>query len=134
MRALHNYKSTQISYLWSNNRNWIVEKMSESAEGVVEWARTWKGKTQRLIEITNADWDKQEARRGDVLKLNANVKGVRDGAESQIEIWEHDAMVATILLKNFVHRARCKEKLKAFSSTDSDWVVYGNDQVGRGSR
>jgi protocatechuate 3,4-dioxygenase beta subunit len=65
--------------------------MSDSAEGVVEWARTWRGKTRRLIEISNAKWDKEEARRGDVLLLSADVKGARDGTEAQIEIWEHDA-------------------------------------------
>ena len=65
--------------------------MSKSAEGVVEWARTWRGKTRRLIEITNVKWDKGEARRGDVLLLSADVKGARDGTEAQIEIWEHDA-------------------------------------------
>ena len=65
--------------------------MSKSAEGVVEWARTWRSKTRRLIEITNVKWDKQEARRGDVLKLTADVKGASDGTEAQIEIFEHDA-------------------------------------------
>jgi uncharacterized surface anchored protein len=65
--------------------------MSESAEGVVEWARAWRGKTRRLIEITNARWDKEEARRGDTLVLSADVKGARDGTEATIEILEHDA-------------------------------------------
>lgn len=44
-----------------------------------------------LIEITNAKWDKKEARRGDFLKLTADVKGAQDGTEGEIEIWEHDA-------------------------------------------
>jgi hypothetical protein len=65
--------------------------MSKSAEGVVEWARTWRGKTRRLIEITNVKWDKQETRREDVLLLSADVKGARDGTEAQIKIFEHDA-------------------------------------------
>lgn len=43
------------------------------------------------IEITNAKWDKKEAREGDILKLTADVKGVQDGAEGEIEIWEHDS-------------------------------------------
>lgn len=43
------------------------------------------------IEITNAKWDKKEARRGDILKLTADVKGVPDGTEGEIEIWEHDS-------------------------------------------
>jgi hypothetical protein len=44
-----------------------------------------------LVEITNAKWDKKEARRGDILKLTADIKGVPDGVEAFIEIWEHDA-------------------------------------------
>jgi hypothetical protein len=43
------------------------------------------------IEITNAKWDKKEARRGDILKLTTDVKGVQDGTEGEIEIWEHDS-------------------------------------------
>jgi hypothetical protein len=43
------------------------------------------------VQITNAKWDKPEASRGDILKLTADVKGVPDGTEALIEIWEHDA-------------------------------------------
>ena len=43
------------------------------------------------IEITNAKWDKKEARRGDILKLSADVKSAEDGTEGEIEIWEHDS-------------------------------------------
>lgn len=43
------------------------------------------------VQITNAKWDKKEARRDDILKLTADVKGVPDGVEAQIEILEHDA-------------------------------------------
>jgi hypothetical protein len=43
------------------------------------------------IEIENLKWDKKEARRGDVLKMTADVKGAPDGTEAEIEIWEHDA-------------------------------------------
>lgn len=42
------------------------------------------------IEITNAKWSQPEARRGDILKLTADVKNVPDGAEALIEIYEHD--------------------------------------------
>jgi hypothetical protein len=44
-----------------------------------------------LVEIKNAKWDKKEARRGDILKLTADVKGAPDGTEGEIEIWEYDA-------------------------------------------
>jgi hypothetical protein len=43
------------------------------------------------IEITNAKWSQPEARRGDVLKLTADVSGAQDGTEALIEIYEHDA-------------------------------------------
>lgn len=42
------------------------------------------------IKITNVKWDKNEAKRGDILKLTADVRGVYDGAETKIEIYEHD--------------------------------------------
>ena len=42
------------------------------------------------IEITNAKWSQQEARRGDILKLTADVTGAPDGTEALIEIHEHD--------------------------------------------
>jgi len=43
------------------------------------------------IEITNAKWSQQEARRGDILTLTADVNEVPDGTEALIEIYEHDA-------------------------------------------
>jgi hypothetical protein len=42
------------------------------------------------IPIKNLKWDKKEARRGDVLKLTADVDNVSDGTEAEIQIWEHD--------------------------------------------
>jgi len=53
------------------------------------------------IEITNVKWDKKEARRGDVLKLTADIKTVPDGTEAEIEIWEHDADEAHDLITKF---------------------------------
>jgi hypothetical protein len=40
--------------------------------------------------ITNAKWSKSEARRGDALKLTADVKGIAEGSEVGVEIFEHD--------------------------------------------
>lgn len=53
------------------------------------------------IEITNLKWDKEEARRGDILKLTADVKGAQEGSEAEIEIWEHDADEAHDLITKF---------------------------------
>jgi hypothetical protein len=53
------------------------------------------------IEISNLKWDKKEARRGDVLKLTADVKGAKEGDEAEMEIWEHDADGAHDLITKF---------------------------------
>jgi len=42
------------------------------------------------IEITNLRWSQEEAQRGDVLQLSADVRGAHDGTEAVIEIYEHD--------------------------------------------
>lgn len=54
------------------------------------------------IEITNVKWDKTEARRGDILKLTADVKGAQEGSEADTEIWEHDADGVHDLITKFV--------------------------------
>ncbi|UCE67680.1 MAG: hypothetical protein JSU85_06650 [Candidatus Zixiibacteriota bacterium] len=41
------------------------------------------------IEVSNMRWDKKEARRGDTLKLTADVEGVRDESEVKVIIYEH---------------------------------------------
>jgi hypothetical protein len=43
------------------------------------------------IEVSNMQWDKKEARRGDTLKLTADVEGVRDESEVKVIIYEHDS-------------------------------------------
>lgn len=43
------------------------------------------------IEVSNMKWDKKEARRGDELKLTADVEGVRDESEVTVIIYEHDS-------------------------------------------
>ncbi|MDT3697567.1 MAG: SpaA isopeptide-forming pilin-related protein [Ignavibacterium sp.] len=41
-------------------------------------------------KIKNLKWDKQEARRGDVLKISADVTDTYEGAECKVLIFEHD--------------------------------------------
>ena len=41
-------------------------------------------------KIKNAEWSQDEARRGDVLTLSADVEGVPDGTEAEVTIFEHD--------------------------------------------
>ncbi len=43
------------------------------------------------VEIKNLKWDRNEARRGDVVGMTADIKGVPDGTESTLTILEHDA-------------------------------------------
>lgn len=40
--------------------------------------------------ITNAKWSQTEARRGDIVKLTADTKGIPDDTEVIISIYEHD--------------------------------------------
>ena len=42
------------------------------------------------IQITNVQWDKEEARQGDLITLTADVEGASDGTQGEIEIYEHD--------------------------------------------
>lgn len=53
------------------------------------------------IQIKNLKWDKIEVRRGDVLKLTADVTNVYDEAEAEIQIWEHDSDGAHDLITKF---------------------------------
>jgi hypothetical protein len=53
------------------------------------------------VQIKNLKWDKNEARRGDILKLTADVNNVYEGAEAEIQIWEHDADGAHDLITKF---------------------------------
>ncbi len=47
-------------------------------------------RVKSAVAIRNARWDREEARRGDVLKLLADVKGLREGEPVGITIFEHD--------------------------------------------
>ena len=64
------------------------------------------------IKITHVKWDKSEAKRGDILKLTADVKGAYDGAEAAIEIFEHDDDSAHDLIVSFPAQVN-SQKIKA---------------------
>ncbi len=53
------------------------------------------------VEIKNLKWDKKEARRGDVLKLTADINNYYEGAEAEIQIWEYDSDGAHDLITKF---------------------------------
>jgi hypothetical protein len=42
------------------------------------------------ITVSNAQWDREEARQGDLVTLTAEVEGAPDGTQGEIEIYEHD--------------------------------------------
>ena len=46
------------------------------------------------IEIKNLKWDRDEVHRGDIVKISADVTNIYDGAEAEIQIWEHDSDLA----------------------------------------
>jgi hypothetical protein len=43
-----------------------------------------------LIKVTNMKWGQKEARRGDIVKLSADIDGLPDDAEVMILIYEYD--------------------------------------------
>jgi hypothetical protein len=51
-----------------------------------------------IIKINNAKWDKKETFQGDTLKIQADIEGLSDGHEAQVEIWEHDTDAAHDLI------------------------------------
>ena len=53
------------------------------------------GKSNRIpavpaVKVSELKWSASEARRGDTLTLSANVKGLRDGTEVSLAIYEYD--------------------------------------------
>lgn len=43
------------------------------------------------IEIKNLKWDRKEVKRGEIVKINAEITNLYDGAEAEVQIWEHDS-------------------------------------------
>jgi hypothetical protein len=43
------------------------------------------------VKITNLKWSAQEARRGDIVTMSAEVKGASEGCDGKIVIYEYDA-------------------------------------------
>ena len=54
-----------------------------------------------FVEIKNLKWDKKETRRGDTLKLTADIKSLADGNEVEIQIWEYDSDLVHDLITKF---------------------------------
>ncbi len=43
------------------------------------------------VKVSNLKWSAKEAKRDDVLKLTADIKGCRSGTEVKVTVYEHDA-------------------------------------------
>ncbi len=84
----------------SGNRYWtefkIPDNLKDELTATVKLSKHGLEKKSNTIlllppiKISNVKWDKTEAKRGDILKLTADVKGAYDGAEATVEIYEHD--------------------------------------------
>lgn len=61
------------------------------------------------VQIKSPKWDKKEACRGDILKLNADVLNVYEGTEAEIQIWEHDQDGAHDLITKFTTTVKNKK-------------------------
>ena len=75
------------------------------------------------VDIENLKWSEKEARRGDILKLSAEIKGAADGAEAEIQIWEHDEDEAHDLITKFPATVKSEKieaewEFKYFEDTD----------------
>jgi hypothetical protein len=61
-----------------------------------------------LIKVTNMKWGQKEARRGDIVKLSADIDGLPDDAEVMILIYEYDRDGA----HDFITKFPCQVKNK----------------------
>ncbi len=92
-----------------------------SAHGLESISGRLKVLPPRFIE--NARWDREEAGRGDIVKLMAEAKGFPDGAEVLISICEHDRDGAHDFMAKFPARVEA-ERIEAeweyryFADTD----------------
>jgi hypothetical protein len=105
----------------------VPEKAKDELYAEVKLSKHGVSKTSRglylfpFVEIKNLKWDKQEAKRGDILKLSADIIGLADGNVAEIQIWEHDSDLAHDLVTKFPVTIR-NQKI------DADWeFVYVDD-------
>jgi len=61
-----------------------------------------------LIKVTNMKWGQKEARRGDVVKLSADIDGLPDETEVMIRIYEYDRDSAPDFITKFPCRVKNK--------------------------
>jgi hypothetical protein len=64
--------------------------------------------------VFNLKWGQKEARRGDVVKLAADTKGLEDGTDAMVRIYEHDQDGAHDVITKFPCRVKDKK-------IETDW-------------
>ena len=62
-----------------------------------------------LIKVTNMNWGQKEARRGDIVKLSADIDGLPDEAEVMILIYEFDRDGAHDFITRFPRHVKSKK-------------------------
>jgi len=62
-----------------------------------------------LIKVANMKWGQKEARRGDVVKLSADIDGLPDETEVKILIYEYDRDSAPDFITKFPCRVKSKK-------------------------
>jgi hypothetical protein len=66
------------------------------------------------VQFSNVKWEKSEVQRGETLKLTAEVKGVPDGTDVTITVYEHDADGAHDQVTSFTAQIKNKK-------VDAEW-------------
>lgn len=61
------------------------------------------------IEVTNLKWGQKETRRGDIVKLTAEIKGVPDETEADLLIYEYDVDGAHDFITKFPTKVKNKK-------------------------
>jgi hypothetical protein len=75
------------------------------------------------VQISNVKWDKSDVRRGDILKLSANINDVPDGVEASVEIFEHDSDGAHELVTKFTTLVKGKK-------IEAEWEFEYHEDTG----
>jgi hypothetical protein len=87
-----------------------------------------------LVKLKNLKWDKSEVKRGDIVKLTAEVKGIYDDAEGEVQIWEKDPDGAHDLITKIPVIIK-KEKIETaweFQYNDKTDVIPSSDETEKG--
>jgi hypothetical protein len=108
----------------SGNRFWteitIPEKAKDELYAEVKLSKHGLSKKSNKlylyppVQIKNLKWDKKEARRGDILKISADVLNFYEGGTAEIQIWEYDSDKAHDLVTKF------KSTIKS-QKLEADW-------------